>query len=319
MSTQSDNKEKLKSGFSQRLGVSVADRKFLVGSLFLHVVVFTLLAVSWHSSEKVKAVQLPASMQARVLSAEELKALRSKREQEQRKIEDKKKRAELEKKRKQKKLREKAKRKKAEAKRKKEARRKEDARKKALIREKKKKKEKERKAQEERQRKKEAEKKRLKKLEKEKQLQDEKQKAQKQSEREQRLLERMREAEVREAQLQKQLESDRLTEQLARDQKLALEREISETERFYSLIKSRIESRWHIPPNSKGLSVILRIKLLPTGELSGVRLLESSSQGAMDQSALSAVRSVKLFPVPQNKAVFEKYFRQFTMSFSPET
>jgi len=313
--SKANRKQAAEPGKNHWLSLNATDRKFLIGSLILHVVILILLLASWQSREKVKTVQLPANIQARVLSAAELKALRDKREQAQRKVANKKK--------KEAKIKAKAKRKKAEAKRKKEVKRKqEEARKKALILKEKRKKEKARKAKQEKQEK--AKKKKALEAQRQKQQTQIKEalrkqeQEKKQSERELQLLEKMREIELREAQLQEQLKADRKAQQLERNQQLALERELNETERFMSLIRSRIESRWHIPPNSRKQTVVLRINLLPTGELAKVSVLEASGLSAMDQSALSAVRSVRLFPVPDNKAVFEKYFRQFSMSFSPE-
>jgi colicin import membrane protein len=301
-------KKTVKPERQRKLRFRTRDRKFLVGSLLLHVVLLVLLLVSWQSRESVKAVQLPASIQARVLNADELAALRDKREQEQRQIEDKKKKELI--------VKEKAAKKLAEQKRQKETkRRKEEARKKAQILEKKRKEEKRRKDKE-LQKKKQQEKKAL----KEKQRRERQEQAQqkKQAERERRLLEKMQEIESQEAERQRQLQAERRARQLELEQQQALANELSETERFMALIRSRIESKWHIPPNSRKLTVVLRIRLLPTGELSAVKLLESSGQSAMDQSALSAVNSIRLFPVPKDRVIFEKYFRQFSMSFTPE-
>ncbi|KXS51393.1 MAG: colicin import membrane protein, partial [Marinobacter sp. T13-3] len=61
----------------------------------------------------------------------------------------------------------------------------------------------------------------------------------------------------------------------------------------------------------------LQINLLPTGELVGVKILESSGNAAFDNSALAAVRSVNRYPVPESRDTFERYFRQFTIEFNP--
>jgi len=70
---------------------STKDKRFLIASLLLHFVLFSMLLVSWQSSEAVKIRAIPNSVQARVVSLDELQALRSKREAEQKKIVDKKK------------------------------------------------------------------------------------------------------------------------------------------------------------------------------------------------------------------------------------
>jgi len=84
-------------------------------------------------------------------------------------------------------------------------------------------------------------------------------------------------------------------------------------------IKAMITSRWHIPISAKpGMRVLLKIKLLPTGELNAAVISKSSGDNAYDNSALSAVKSIRNYPVPSDNSLFEQNFRQFYMSFSPQ-
>ncbi|MFT7185852.1 MAG: colicin import membrane protein [Pseudohongiellaceae bacterium] len=290
------------------------DKRFLIASLLLHLVLFSMLLVSWQSSDPVKVKVMPNSVQARVISLDELKSLRSKRESEQRKIEDKQK------------LLEKQKTRKKELKKKKELKRKHDLKKKETVA--KKKKEAKRKVVEQKKiliQKKEKEKKERLKKEKQQEevklkervrLEGEKKKEAlvKREAREQRLLDKMLQAE---AALEQKLEDERVAQALSKQQALDLAQELSETERFLSLIQSRVVNQWHIPPKSAGLSVVLQIRLLPTGELSSVRVIEKSGVNAFDQSAENAARGVRKYPVPENRELFEKQFRVFSMRFAP--
>ena len=70
--------------------VKTKDKQFLIASILLHVVLFSVLLVSWKSSDPVKITPVPNSVQARVISQNELQVLRSKRAAEQKKILDKK-------------------------------------------------------------------------------------------------------------------------------------------------------------------------------------------------------------------------------------
>lgn len=301
------------------LTLDAKNKRFLAASVILHLVVAIILFSSWQFSSSVEIKELPSNIQARVLTAQELDQLRNKKLEEQKALE-KKRQLEREKKQKEKqaKQREKeAQKKKAEQKRKEEirkkelAKQKEEARKKALIQKKEKeqkKKEKKRKEQE-KQRQLEAER-----LKKEAQEKAEEQRL----ERERRLEERLKaadEALAAEQRLQKERE---MKELLARQQQARQVMELEEKERFMVLIRNKIENRWHIPPKIRNKSVLLRIRLLPNGELSSVNVIEDSGSLALDQSALNAVQSILKFPVPEDKAIFEKYFRQFSMRFSPE-
>lgn len=80
-----------------------------------------------------------------------------------------------------------------------------------------------------------------------------------------------------------------------------------------------IQNSWRFPPSSKHDQVVLlRVFLVPTGEVADVQLLESSGNDALDRSAEQAVWKVAKFPVPQDMAIFEKNFRQITLKLQPE-
>jgi colicin import membrane protein len=290
------------------------DKRFLFASLLLHLVLFSMLLVSWQSSDPVKLTIVPNSVQARVINLDELKALRSKREAEQKKIDDQKKLLEQKKtqkeelkKKKELKRKQALKKKETVARKKKEAERKVAEQKKILIQ--KKEKEKKERLKKEKQQK-EAERKELERLSEEKK----KEELVKRKAREQRLLDKMLQAE---SDLEQKLEADRAAQALSQQQEVALAQELSEIERYMSLIQSRIVNKWHKPPKSAGLSVILKIKLLPTGELSSVRIIKKSGVEAFDQSAENAARGVRKYPVPEQRELFEKEFREFSMRFAP--
>ncbi len=291
-----------------------ANKKFVVYSLFVHVVVFSLMFISWSSLEPTQVKALPQNVQARVLTPEELDQLTAKKRAEEQRLLDQK-RAEEDKRRKANAdaLRRKQE---AESKRKQkqaaeaEAKRKAEAERKRILAQKKEKERKEKEAQAKR----EKERREKEQAEERARLEEEKrEREQKRKEQADKLAERL-EALERAEQERKQV-AERA--EMARRQEAALALELEEKDRFLALIQSRVEDKWHVPPSARGLSVELRIRLLPTGELSGVNVTESSGNSAMDQSALSAVRSVRRFPVPDDSAVFEKYFRSFSMRFRP--
>jgi len=88
---------------------------------------------------------------------------------------------------------------------------------------------------------------------------------------------------------------------------------------YIAKIQQLINSQWHYPPSAKHDDrLLLRIFLVPTGEVTEVQLVESSGNAALDRSAEQAVWKAATLPVPENPALFEKEFRQFLLQISPE-
>ena len=297
-----------------REALTKGQRRFLAASVGVHLLVVILMTWSWSSTEAVKTYVIPQSIEARVLTSEEIDRLPYKKKQRlEREALEKKRQDDLKKKKQAQKKKELAKRK-AEEERKRKAAAKKQAERKKLVADKKKQQQLE---------KDRAEKKRREQQAKEKLASAEKERQQKarQQEQAQKEVEKLKQlAEAREQTLREQ----RLAERLKGIEDLkAAERtdepvlDVDEKARYLSIIRSRIESRWHKPPNSGGSSVLLRIELFPSGELSKVSIINSSGNSALDESAVRAVRAVNKFEVPTEPAFFEKYFRSFQMSFKP--
>ncbi len=88
---------------------------------------------------------------------------------------------------------------------------------------------------------------------------------------------------------------------------------------FQMGIYQKIVQNWSRPPSARtGMEAELRVELVPTGEVVNVTVVRSSGNGAFDRSAESAVRKSRRFEVPEESAIFERYFRRFTLLFKPE-
>ena len=88
---------------------------------------------------------------------------------------------------------------------------------------------------------------------------------------------------------------------------------------YIGQIQTDIAQNWSRPPSARnGMQAILRVFLVPTGELVDVQIAESSGNTAFDRSALIAVEKVSRFSVPDQPALFEQSFREFTLLFRPE-
>ena len=95
----------------------------------------------------------------------------------------------------------------------------------------------------------------------------------------------------------------------------ALQEEIG---RHSALIRSRVRRVWSIPPGSPSNRMcILKIELLPSGEVQDVRVTQSSGDTAFDRSALAAVKKAAPFPMPEDPDVATR-FRSFNFKFRPE-
>ncbi|PFG54620.1 TolA protein [Marinobacter sp. LV10R520-4] len=90
-----------------------------------------------------------------------------------------------------------------------------------------------------------------------------------------------------------------------------------DSEKYAALIRERIYSIWY-PPSSATDKHTTRIVIgiQPTGEIDTISIDTSSGDRSFDVSALSAVRSLVMLPVPADSDTFERYFRKFTIDFN---
>ena len=88
---------------------------------------------------------------------------------------------------------------------------------------------------------------------------------------------------------------------------------------YVANIQDRIVRKWSRPPSARnGMRCLLRVALLPTGEVLQVSVEETSGNEAFDNSAVRAVFRASNLPVPEDNFLFEKSFREFTLLFHPD-
>lgn len=86
-------------------------------------------------------------------------------------------------------------------------------------------------------------------------------------------------------------------------------------------IRASVINRWTRPPSARNDMVsILSIQLVPTGEVVGVSVLQSSGNTTFDRSAMTAVERTGRFPevAKLDNRTFEANFRRFQLIFKPE-
>jgi colicin import membrane protein len=110
--------------------------------------------------------------------------------------------------------------------------------------------------------------------------------------------------------MQEQLKDEELKEQEQQDKKLA--------SALGSEIHDKIARYFNLSGLPENLSCKLRVNMLPSGEVVGVSILESSGNDIFDQRALTAVQKASPLPVPQDADTFERLnLRDSTFIFKP--
>ena len=93
----------------------------------------------------------------------------------------------------------------------------------------------------------------------------------------------------------------------------------AQTMTYMDAINRAIVAQWSRPPSARNdMKARFRVELVPSGELLGVMLLETSGNAAFDRSAEIAIRKASPFEMPTGNDVFEAHFRRFTLLFNPQ-
>jgi colicin import membrane protein len=129
---------------------------------------------------------------------------------------------------------------------------------------------------------------------------------------------------------------DKETEQVAEASRVRLEQEVAlavieeqeyrraitddeKAQAYVAQIQREMIQNWSRPPSARnGMQAIVRVRLVPTGEIVSVDVEESSGNDAFDRSVIQAVRKSERFLVPTDSRQFERNFRSFTVLFRPE-
>ena len=258
--------------------------RFLVGAIIVHLFFLVLFGVGLHFKSRERAsTTVQKTVEVNTVDEHEVKKelakLKAAEDREARR------KQELEKKRKQEERRLESLRKQREAEQKKEKERL------ALL-------EKKQKELKEKQRK---EKERLAELERKRKAEEERQDR---ARKEQELKEKM------------QAEEERLKreEQAAALRKAELKKKQTTIDKYMNLIEARVYQKWRKPPAiSSGLECVLKVKLIPSGEVLDIELVKSSGDPAFDKSVIAAVRAASPLPVPSSETGLFDVFRDLRL------
>jgi colicin import membrane protein len=90
---------------------------------------------------------------------------------------------------------------------------------------------------------------------------------------------------------------------------------------YTSVIHDLVQRNWSRPPSARNnMTAVLRIRLMPTGDVVDVEIVRSSGDFAFDRAAENAVRAVGRFSELQGMPprMFERSFRSLLLTFRPE-
>ena len=127
-----------------------------------------------------------------------------------------------------------------------------------------------------------------------------------------------REAELRQQALE---QAQRVEAEAAAEMAAAIRaREMASQIAQYQLaINRKIKQNWRRPATAAGkLETVMRITLLPGGEVASVVIMKSSGNAAFDSSASEAVERANPLPVPSDPQLFREQFKVLLLKFKPE-
>ena len=106
----------------------------------------------------------------------------------------------------------------------------------------------------------------------------------------------------------------------AAEQKKRAAYEQSEVSKYKGLIRSQITRNWIFPASyQKGMKCKILVRLIPSGDVVSVRVVQSSGNSAFDRSVEMAVNKASPLPVPKSSSGLFDHFREVEFVFDPNT
>lgn len=172
---------------------------------------------------------------------------------------------------------------------------------------------------------KQAEAARKKQAEAERQRQQEEERQRKaEQERQRQEAERQRQADLQAA-LAEEEDVRRRAEEQRRQQALEQQRQAEEhrlqqeADKYTSLIQRQVTTSWLRPATvPAGLKCLVRVKMIPGGDVIDVQVIKGSGNPVFDRSVVAAVRKAAPLKVPSNLILFNRHFRELNIEFNPE-
>jgi colicin import membrane protein len=142
-----------------------------------------------------------------------------------------------------------------------------------------------------------------------------------QERREQERLEQERLEQQRQQEAERQRQQEEQAQAAAAAAGEAAETEAEITMAYTAVIHDLVQRNWSRPPSARNdMTAVVRIRLVPTGDVVDVEIVRSSGDAAFDRAAENAVRAVGRFTELQGMPprMFERNFRSLLLTFRPE-
>ncbi len=121
------------------------------------------------------------------------------------------------------------------------------------------------------------------------------------------------------ASLKRQLAAEEKQRQQAAAAASAAAKAQSAIDLYKGLIQQKVERNWVRPPDTqKNMECVVRVKLVPGGDVIEAHVVRSSGNPIFDRSVENAVYKASPLPLPDDKTLFD-YFRELEFTFKPET
>lgn len=115
------------------------------------------------------------------------------------------------------------------------------------------------------------------------------------------------------------LAKQRLNELIARPHRQEAAEISQKVSSYTTMIQRKIMKNWSRPASARnGMEAELEARLLPSGEITSVRIVKGSGSRAFDDSALLAVEKVRKFDLPEDADLYERQFKRIRLLFRPE-
>ena len=107
-------------------------------------------------------------------------------------------------------------------------------------------------------------------------------------------------------------------EERARAEAARAARGASAADKYKALIRQKVSRNWNRPAGTRaGLKCVVRVRLVPGGEVLQATVVRSSGDTVFDRSVENAVYKAAPLPLPPDADLFD-YFREIEFLFSPE-
>ena len=129
---------------------------------------------------------------------------------------------------------------------------------------------------------------------------------------------RKKEQERRQKLAEQSLKEQVAAEEKRRQEKARGARALAAADKYKALIRQKVSRNWNRPPGTaKDLQCLVRVRLVPGGEVLQATVVRSSGVPLFDRSVENAVYKASPLPIPPEPELFD-YFRDIEFLFNPE-